>query len=591
MIRVDNIAKFFETRELFSEISFSVGPKERVGVVGRNGQGKSTLLKIITGHQEVDEGQVVIPTGYRVGFLPQKLSFSEETALKEAMLGLKGASHEQWRAEKILTGLGFAPESWYQHPDKFSGGYQVRIKLAQVLLSEPQMLLLDEPTNFLDIVSIRWLVMQLQNWPGEALIVSHDRDFLDGFITHTLGLYQRKIKKLPGLTEAFYSFVATERETYSRQRINQDRKRKKAEKFISQFRSSARRSNQAQSRLKQLEKMGVMEEMGQEAVLDFSFTYQPVPAKKLLTMHNVSFGYKKGQVSLIDGLNVRLMQGQKVGVIGKNGLGKSTLLRLLAGEIKPGLGKITSHVGLKQAYFQQAHTAYLDESKTIEQELWVVSPKLSRTRVRSVAGAMLFSGNEALKPVGVLSGGERSRVLLGKVLLQPCNMLLLDEPTHHLDGPSIEAMIEAINNFEGLVVVVSHDEHLLRKTVNRLIVFEESGVRVFEGGYETFLREVGWQEEEKLQPVASSKKTSVSRVVSNKERQLQKEQKRLKKAQEQLERKIGQLERKLQQINEDLVEASYKQTWELIKDLTERQQSLRAEIDFLYMELVELNEK
>lgn len=594
MISIQNLSKSYQDRLLFNDLSFNVGRQERIGLIGRNGHGKSTLLRIITGQEVADEGEVVLPRDYRVGFLTQHLNFVQPTVLMEAALGLADdAECEIWRVEKILFGLGFDEAGMNRAPSEFSGGYQVRIKLAQALVQEPDLLILDEPTNFLDIISIRWLVRELAAWPGELLVVSHDRGFLDSFTTHTMGLHRGKLKKLQGQTQKYYDFVAGEEETYERQKEKQDRKRKKAEQFIRQFRSSARRANQAQSRLKQLEKMGVMDELGAVDSLEFTFPYQPIEAKQLLAAHNLVFDYQPAEERItkpmIDQVSLSIARGEKVCIIGQNGRGKTTFLKLLAGELEQESGKIRPNVNLQPSYFAQAHTADLDPEHTIEEELQQASPTSSRTQIRGIAGAMMFSGNAALKHIKVLSGGERSRVLLGKMLLTSSNLLLLDEPTHHLDLPSVEAIIQAVKHFPGGAVVITHDEHFMRQVATKLVIFEPSGIRIFEGSYQQFLNEVGWEEErnQKAEDATRKPKRRQQPELTVKEKEERQREKEQQKKVRQLEKNITTLEEQYAALNEQLVTASLDQDLEAIHQLSQQLKQRRSEIDFLYLELQE----
>lgn len=280
MIRMENLTKSFGHRLLFEEASFKINSHERVGLVGRNGHGKTTLFQIITGHEPYDTGTITIPKHYRIGYVRQDLEFAQDTVLKEGMRGLSEQERDyHWKVEKILSGLGFSVKDMNRHPNEFSGGYQVRLNLAKVLVSEPDLLLLDEPTNYLDITSIRWIERFLINWSHELMLITHDRGFMDKIVTHVLGIHRKKIRKVQGNTEKFYSQIAQEEEVYEKTRINDERRQKEINQFISRFRAKARLANLVQSRIKTLEKMEKREKLEKFKGLEFSFSQQSVSRK------------------------------------------------------------------------------------------------------------------------------------------------------------------------------------------------------------------------------------------------------------------------------------------------------------------------
>ncbi len=492
MISVENISKSFASQTLFEGISFRVNQGERVGLVGRNGHGKTTLFRIITGDEHPDSGTITFPRGYRIGYVRQHLDFTEETVLKE---GLKGLPEEEqlnhWKVEKILDGLGFSSQDMQRHPEEFSGGFQVRLNLAKVLVSEPDMLLLDEPTNYLDITSIRWIERFLLAWPHELILITHDRSFMDKIVTHTIGIHRRKIRKISGNTSNYYAQILQDEEIYEKTRINDERRRKDIELFITRFRAKARLANMVQSRVKTLEKQEKQEKLEKIKALDFSFQNTSFSAKYLATISDISFSYDQ-ELLLIRDFSFSIAKGDRICIVGQNGKGKTTLLKLLAGVLKPQKGSITYNPNVKKGLFEQTNIASLVDSRTVEEEILYSCDHVDSQLARDVCGAMMFEGDNALKKISVISGGEKSRVMIAKLLVTPANLLLLDEPTNHLDMESCDAMLAAIDSFEGAVVMVTHNEMFLHALAQRLIVFQYQYPYLFEGTYHRFLDNGGW---------------------------------------------------------------------------------------------------
>jgi len=587
VITIDNLSKGYVTQTLFEDASFIINPKERIGLVGRNGHGKSTLFRILTGLEEADSGDIRFPKGYRLGYLSQHLDFTQPTIHAEACLGLPpGQEHEEWKVEKILMGLGFERSDFDRHPDEFSGGYQLRINLTKALVGEPDLLLLDEPTNFLDIVSIRWMIKFLRDWPGELLLISHDRNFMDEIVTHVIGIHRHGVKKIPGITGDYYEQIALEETFYEQGRVNLEKKRQKAEEFIDRFRAKATKARQVQSRVKALDKMGTKARLSRISDLDFSFHSLPFPAKYLLQLHNLSFGYDSTQ-PLFDQLNLTIEPGDRICIIGKNGRGKTTLLKVLMGELTPLSGNIKPHPLLVKGYFEQAHTAGLNPVNTVETEIKLSLEKQSLRDARRIAGLMMFSGDQAQKKIGVLSGGEKSRVLLGKLLAAPAHLLLLDEPTHHLDMQSSEAMAEALIEFDGASIVVTHDESFLHAVATKLIVFHQEQAFVFDGSYADFLEEIGWADDAEIKTAPTKpnpqKADRQKRATSLNERQ--QVLKPLEQEIKQLERTIAKNEKEFQQQSEKMAEAAATNDKTKIVSLSKSLHDLRQQIDFDYLEL------
>ncbi len=590
MIQISNLHKSYGSQILFDGIDLQMGRGERLGLIGRNGHGKSTLLKLILDEEHPDKGKIIFPRNYRIGHLAQHLHFTQPTVLLEGALGLPPGEEDQYyRVKAILFGLGFTKEDMDRSPSEFSGGYQIRLNLAKVLVSEPNLLLLDEPTNYLDIVSVRWITRFLRAWKNELIIISHDRDFMDSVTTHTAAIHRQKLKKISGGTEKLYTQIDQDEEIYEKTRISEDKKRKEVEVFISRFRAQATKAAAVQSRIKQLEKMGSKDQLAEISTLDFDFHYHPISAKTVMDIQDLSFGYDL-QNLLFENLNLIVRQDDRIAVIGKNGKGKSTLLNVLAGEFSPTSGGVRSHPGTKLGYFGQTNINRLEPDLTVEDEVQSANNHLTRTQVRSICGVMMFGGDAAEKKIRVLSGGERSRVQLGKILAQPANLLFLDEPTNHLDMHSIDALLESITHFSGAVVIVTHSEMILRAVATKLVVFRQGGVEVFLGGYDEFLEKVGWEDEETDKPRKPKILSEVPLEPSLNKKELRKKRSDiieerakvltpLKNEIQFLENSISDLEKQLADTNQELVMASQTSNVEQFVILSKKLKDLQLNID------------
>jgi ATP-binding cassette subfamily F protein 3 len=504
MIRAENLSKSYGGRVLFDRVDFSLNSRERLGLVGRNGHGKTTLFRIIAGEEHPDDGALIIPRHYRIGYVRQNLEFTRATILQEAMTALPAQeSGHHWKAEKILAGLGFSKADMDRPPAEFSGGYQVRLNLAKAMVAEPDLLLLDEPTNFLDITSIRWVERFLVAWPRELMVVTHDRSFMDKVVTHVMGIHRQKVRKIAGTTDAYYGQIAQDEEVYEKTRMNDERRRKEVELFITRFRAKARLAGLVQSRIKTLQKMEKRDKLEQLRDLEFSFREKPLPGKSALQAHSLAFAYPPDPPLFAD-LSITLTAGERIGIVGPNGKGKTTLLKILAGALAAQTGEVLCHPAIQKGFFEQTNVSHLIPNRTVEEEILYSDAGVDRQLARNICGAMLFSGDEALKKIAVLSGGEKSRVLLGKIIATPVNLLLLDEPTNHLDLEACDALLEALDAFEGTLILVTHNEMFLHALAERLIVFRENGVEMFDGTYQEFLEKGGWQDEKPAAPAEAA---------------------------------------------------------------------------------------
>lgn len=599
MISVENLTKSFGSQMLFENVSFRINSHERIGLVGRNGHGKTTLFRLIVGEEVPEAGSIMVPRHYRIGYVHQHLEFTENTVLKEGLQGLPGEEkHQYWKVEKILAGLGFSFEDMQRHPKEFSGGLQVRLNLAKVIVSEPDLLLLDEPTNYLDITSIRWIERFLVKWPHELMLITHDRSFMDKIVTHTMGIHRKKLRKIVGNTGKYYSQIALDEEVYEKTRINDERRRKEIEQFINRFRAKARLANLVQSRVKTLEKMEKQEKIEHIKTLDFSFQSKIFTGKYILSARNISFSYDP-TITLIRNLDITIGKHDRVCVVGKNGKGKTTLLKLLAGALRPENGEIIYNPKVKKGFFEQSNIWNLVDTRTVEEEILYSHPHVDNLLARNICGAMMFEGDSALKKVAVISGGEKSRVMLGKILVTPVNLLLLDEPTNHLDMESCDALLAAIDSFEGAVVMVTHNEMFLHGLAERLIVFQKDHPYVFEGSYQRFLDTEGWEDEEtsiSLIPKTSNKKANRIKLTKKELRRRRceivteraKVLNPLKQLIAQIENDIEAYEKNLRECALAMQEASQRQDNTWIVELSQSMHNYQFSIDRLFEELEEL---
>ncbi len=495
MVQIRDLSISFQGAPLFEDVQCIITPGDKVGLIGRNGCGKSTFLKILMGQLEPDSGTIALPKSYHIGYLQQHLHFQHDTVIDEVSSILpEDRCYETWKAEKILMGLGFSVDDMLSHPKDFSGGFQVKINLAKVLLQEPSLLLLDEPTNYLDIHSSKWLKSFLQNWQQELILITHDRMFMDSIISHTLYMHRGTLRKTAGTTDKIYQQVAEEEAIREQTRINQEKNRQKTQDWIDRFKAKSHTASRAKSKIKMLAKEETIAKMQIIEELAFCFPFTPFSSREYqIQTKNLSFGYHPDQL-LIQNLSFEVNFGDKICVVGKNGKGKSTLLRLLAGDLTPLSGKMAQHSKVVAGYFGQTNIQRLNPKYTILEQLAHSNANANDQAIRQVCATMLFSSDKAKKTISVLSGGEKSRVMLGQLLLSPKNLLLLDEPTNHLDMESAEALMEAIDQFKGSVIMVSHDEVYLKKIATKLIVYDDDKVYFYPKTYQAFLKEHGWRD-------------------------------------------------------------------------------------------------
>ncbi len=591
MLRINDITKQYGSQLLFDGASLQMSGGERLGLIGRNGSGKTTLFRFIIDQDHPDSGTIEIPKHYRVGYLEQHLNFIEPTVLEVVCAALPAeAEHEDYRAKEILFGLGFDQEDMARAPAQLSGGYQVRLQLARTLVSSPNLLLLDEPTNYLDIVSVRWITRFLNAWRNELIIISHDREFMDAVTTHTAMIHRRTIRTIKGPTQKVCAQIAEEEEAYEKTRINEERRRAQLLSFVERFKAKNTKASAARSKMKMIEKMPLRDKLECMTDLDFRFHYSSFPAKRMMEIEAVSFAYPQGQ-PLIEDLSMSVHADDRIAIIGKNGKGKSTLLRLLAGELAPSSGERKIHHATSVGYYGQTNIDRLAPQATIEEEIGSANPMLGKSMVRGICGTMMFGGELAEKKVTVLSGGEKSRVLLGKIMAAPANLLLLDEPSNHLDMQSIEALVDSIDEFPGAVVIVTHDEMILRSIATRMVIFQGGAVEIFDGSYDEFLEKRGWDEERDLKSAAAGEERTVTSKKDVRRMRAQIIEERssvirpLKERIDAAETAICELEEESAQANRDLLIAAQNQEGVACVALTRSIKEMQASIDAHFVDL------
>jgi len=490
MLTIAGLSKSFGGRELFDDVSLTLQRGERVAVVGPNGAGKSTLFKIVLGHEEPDAGEVTFIRGTTVGYLPQEA----EAAGNETVLDITVPhDHEHdgqfvAKAKQILASLSFKQSDYSRPARELSGGWVMRAHLARLLAMEPDILMLDEPTNHLDLETLLWFQDYLKGYPGAILLISHDREFLNNLCTHIAELRASRILRYTGNYDAYLEQRANTEATMVATAKAQQREIERLQLFVDRFRAKNTKAAQAQSKLKQIERL--KEEMvetpdGDGPTVGFRFPQPQRSGQRVITLEKIKFGY--GEKVIYDGMDFEAERGQRIVLVGPNGAGKSTLLKLLAEVLRPQSGEHKLGHNVKHGYFAQHRAQMLNPQHTVLQEALDTPQRITEQAVRNVLGNFLFRGDDVFKPVSVLSGGEKSRLALVKLLLDPPNLLLMDEPTTHLDLASVDALVEALTPYEGTLIFISHDVHFIRALSNHVVRVEAGQLRHFPGGYQYYL--------------------------------------------------------------------------------------------------------
>lgn len=596
MINASNIFVKYGDRVLLDHVNLVIGEKDRVGLVGRNGAGKSTMLKIIAGYQSPDEGNVTRPSGTTLGFLHQEMVLPKgKTVMDEALTAfaevkkletriaeindeianrtdyesesytnlleefstandrfqILGGNAMEANAEKVLKGLGFKQTDFNRLTDEFSGGWQMRIELAKMLLQQPDFLLLDEPTNHLDIESIIWLEGFLRDYQGAVITISHDKQFLNNVSTRTVEI---ELGKLFDYKANYDKFVELRRERREKQQAayeNQQRVIAQKEKTIDRFMAKATKTKMAQSMKKQLDKMERIE-MDQEDVASMNINFPPAPRSGQIVIEGHDIKKSYGKLHVLDGVDIKLDRGDRVAFVGQNGQGKTTLAKILINEIPQTGGETKLGHNVSIGYYAQNQSDTLHPNLTLLETMEAHSPPEMRTRLRNILGAFMFSGEDAEKKVSVLSGGERARLALACLLLRPFNLLVLDEPTNHLDIISKDVLKHALNEYDGTLIVVSHDREFLTNLTNRTIEFRDKQLHEYIGDINAFLekRRLDDMRDVEMRD-KKSKAEAPKKTISYEDR------KKLLRAISNAERKVERLEEEVADMEAKMAEAGF----------------------------------
>ena len=638
MIGLNDISYEFGGNYLYKNANWHIKPKERIGLVGKNGTGKTTLLRLIKGEYELREGKISKMKGLKIGYLHQEMSETavdmpivdvamqafadvvemeeemstiydrmEQEEVTEELLDRLGHLQEEFDrrngyqikslTEEILEGLGFKTSDLVRPLEEFSGGWRMRVILARMLLEQPDLLMLDEPTNHLDLPSIEWLENYLQSYQGTVIVVSHDKFFLNKMVTKIVEVTNQKLYVWDGNYDFFLKAKQERDELHQRQYENQQQYIKDQEKFINRFRAKASKATAVQSRVKMLDKLDKIELIeGDNAKVNLRFSIQKESGKIVMELDDITKHF--GNNHILTGASGEIVRKDKIALIGANGKGKSTLLRIIAhtepfsGERKEGYNVITS-------FFAQHQLQALHLENEILQELTEHGSGLLESELRNVIGCFLFAGDDVFKPIKVLSGGEKSRVALAKTLVEKANFLLLDEPTNHLDIDSIEVLIQALQQYEGSFVLVSHDRYFVSEVATKIWWIEDEQIREYPGTYKEYLYWKSQQEVKTSKPVTTVK-TEKTPIKSSTKTD---EEKKRQQATRKLEQKIADLEKKakefvveLQKIEANLVDPEITSDRQKLIDLSQRHQEitdkkegLTLKMDALMEELLELD--
>ncbi len=655
MITLNQIQKQFGSRVLFRDCSLQIGARDRIGLIGPNGSGKTTLFRMILGEEPIDGGEILIAKGVRMGYLPQEvITFRGNTVLGEVLKGASqitslqdkmkileeelsaigapevqeklakeyGKLHEHYtvlggygleaEAKQILHGLGFRERDLNRKTDELSGGWLMRIALSKILLQSPDLLLLDEPTNHLDLESLIWLEHFLTNYPGAMVIVSHDRVFLNHLVDQIAEIDGEKIDLYHGNYDHYLKEKENRKEILEATYKTQQRKIEQTEKFIERFRAKNTKSSQVQSRIKMLEKIERIELPRERKEIRFEFPAPKRSGHRVIEVKNLHKRY--GETVVYQGIDLTLFRGDKVALVGPNGAGKSTLLKILAGVLDYEQGEVYLGKDVTRAYFAQHQFDLLHPEQTVYEELLSIATDESQTQLRTLLGTFLFSGEDIEKKVSVLSGGEKSRLVLAKMLLKPANLLLLDEPTSHLDIASRNVLEMALKQFQGTICLITHDRHLINQIATKVIEIDRGVPNIYLGNYDDYLyKKQQFQKgiESSIRTTVQSTHESESYVPFRKKSLSKTKGERRKRAQEmdQFRRQISNLEKRFQEVEQSLDEATMKldhlnqklsdpnlylnpkETYETIdaqKQVKEQVKELTQLWEFLALELEEL---
>ncbi len=621
MLSINNLSFYFGSRPLYEDVSLHIKPKDRIGLIGANGTGKSTLLRLITGEYKPDKGEISRSGECTIGFLNQDLlsydsqesilhvamqAFEEAmalqkkidevlkemetdykdslvdklTKLQERFEALDGYSIQS-KAEEILEGLGFSTKDLEKPLKTFSGGWRMRVMLAKLLLAKPSLLLLDEPTNHLDLPSIQWIEKYLESYEGAIIVVSHDRYFLDNTVKTVVEVAQQNLHIYAGNYQFYLEEKALRAEIQKGAFENQQSKIRQTERFIDRFKAKASKARQVQSRVKSLERMDLIEDVVEEnARVNFRFKFSKNPGRTILSLKNISKSY--GALNILKNTHAIIERGDKIALIGANGKGKSTLLRIIAGTENIE-GERTEGHNVLQGFFAQHQLEALNVNNTMLDELKEAGSDKSELELRTILGCFLFSNDDVFKKIKVLSGGEKSRVALAKTLISEANFLLLDEPTNHLDIVSVNILIQALQQYEGTYIVISHDRHFVSQVANKIWFIEDNEIKEYPGTYDEYCY---WQEQRVKSPGTSSspsppKKTEEKPVknIADPGKDILKELKSLQNQLDKTEAKITELENKKAKVEEELAKPDVYSNVEKLADTNSKYELLRQQLE------------
>lgn len=591
MLNVQNLHKAFGQQVIFDGASLQMNAGDRYALMGPNGAGKSTLFRILRGTDTPDDGVISYPRGLKVGYLPQETAdIGDGTVIEETLAAFHGdadpatAERRGAEAKKILMGLGFRVSDFDRAATALSGGWRMRIAIARLLLEDPDLLLLDEPTNHLDLDSLLWFQNKLLESKSTLLLISHDRAFVNAIAHGVLDLRERKLNKYPGDYENFLAAREREEEQRLEAYKRQQREIADAQEFINRFRAQAAKAPQVQSRIKWIEKQVLIEIPPEIRKVKINFPQPEKPGVRVLSLQGIHKAY--GDVKVYEGLDFELERGQKVALVGPNGAGKSTLLKILAGVLPFEKGERVLGLNVKAGYFSQHRWESLRPDRTVLQEAMDTRRMNPDLLVRTILGTFLFRDNAVFKQVAVLSGGEKSRLALAKLLLDPPNLLLLDEPTTHLDMSSVEALVDALRDFPGTLVFISHDLYFVNALATHVAHVDKGRARLYAGNHDDFLRQAAYAfssspAEDSSPPKSPGQKgTEVSWVKGSAEdlRRLREAEKERSKRRKKINQKIRSLEEEIADLNGDLssvfIQSDYKKLMELDQALKGREAEL-----------------
>lgn len=622
MLAINNLSYYLGSRALYENASLHVKPKDKIGLIGKNGTGKSTLLRLIVGEYKADKGDISKSSDCTIGFLNQDLlSYeSEESILHVAMQAferqlylqtqIEKVLHEmetnyqdeqverlaklqdefgmldgytiQSQAEEILEGLGFSTEQLQKPLKTFSGGWRMRVMLAKILLQKPSLLLLDEPTNHLDLPSIEWVENYLTEYEGSVMIVSHDRQFLDNCTNVTVEVAQQQLNRYEGNYSFFLEEKALRQEIQKGAYENQQAQIRQTERFIERFKAKASKARQVQSRVKMLDKLDLIDDVEEDNVkVYFKFNFSTQPGRTILKLDNISKAY--GNLQILKNTTATIERGDKIALIGANGRGKSTLLRIIAGQ-EPIEGTREEGYNVIPSFFAQHQLEALNLNNEIIEELKQAGSAKLEVELRTILGCFLFAGDDVYKKIKVLSGGEKSRVAMAKTLISEANFLLLDEPTNHLDMASVNILIQALQQYQGTFVVVSHDREFVANIANKIWYIEDHEIKEYPGPYDEF---IVWKAErdEKIKAngtlptptktVTEPKKTAPSSENGQVAGNIKKANQKL----EKIEAEISEIETKLKNVEAEMAKPENVSNQEKYKQLNAEHSRLKKQAD------------